>query len=74
MKIWVEEIWLKHTQTECKRLGSQISILSFNGFAALLTDGVKNQILEDILAIPAGCTPKSQTMDVCLSKPFKAIF
>ena len=21
MKIWVEEIWLKHTQAECKRLG-----------------------------------------------------
>ena len=44
--IWVEEIWLKHTQAERKRLGFQNSMLSFNAFAAHLTDGVKNQLLE----------------------------
>ena len=46
MKIWVEENWLKHTQAERKRLGFQNSMLSFNAFAAHLTDSVKNQLLE----------------------------
>ena len=27
MKVWVEEIWLKHTKAECKKLGSQKSML-----------------------------------------------
>ena len=75
MKIWVEEIWLKHTQAYCKRPGFQISMLSFDAFAAHLTDGVKNQLSEgnsNILAMPAGCTSKCQPMDVCLNKPFNS--
>ena len=51
-------------------------MLSFDIFAAHLTDGVKNQLLEgntNILAMPTGCTSKCQPMDVCLNKTFKAI-
>ena len=57
----MEETWLKHTQADCKRPGFQNSILSFDAFAAHLTDGVKNQLLEgnsNILAMPARCTSK----------------
>ena len=42
MKVWFEDIWLKHTQAQCKRLVSQYSMWSFEVFAADLTDGVKN--------------------------------
>ena len=76
MKVWIEEIWLKHTQAECKRLGFENSLLSSYVFATHLTDGVKTQLLEsnsDILPIPAGCTSKCQPMDVSLNKPFKAV-
>ena len=76
IKVWVKEIWLKHTQAKCKRLGIQSSVLSFDAFVAHSTDGVKNQLLEgnsDILAIPAGCTWTCQLMDICLNKLFKAI-
>ena len=77
MKVWVmEEIWFKHSQAKCKRLSFQNSMLSFNAFAAYLTNGVKNQLLEsisNILSIPAGCTSKCQPMDACLNKSFKAI-
>ena len=76
MKVWIEEIWLKHTQAECKRLGFENSLLSFYVFATHLTDGVKTQLLEsnsDILPIPAGCTSKCQPMDASLNKPFKAV-
>lgn len=76
MKVWVEEIWLKHVRAECKKLGFQNSLLSFDAFSAHLTDGVKTQLLEsnsDILQVPAGCTSKCQPMDVCLNKPFKAV-
>ena len=75
-KIWVEEIWLKHTQAECKRPGFQNAMLSLHAFAAHLTDGVKIQLLEgnsNIFAAPASSTSKCQPMDVCLNKPFKAI-
>ena len=76
MQVWVEEIWIKHTQAECKRLGFQRSMLTFDAFAAHLTDEVKKQLLEsstDTLTIPTGCTSKCQPMDVSLNKPFKAI-
>ena len=76
MKIWIKEIWLKHINAKCKKLGFENSLLSFDAFAAHLTEGVKAQLLEsksDILPIPAGCTSKCQPMDVCLNKPFKAV-
>ena len=59
MKVWVEEIWLKHAHAECKKLGFANSLLSFDAFSAHLTDGVKAQLLgnnSDILQIPASCT------------------
>lgn len=46
MKVWTEEIWLKNTEAESKRLGFENSLLSFNAFAAYLIDGVKVQLLE----------------------------
>ena len=76
MKIWVEKIWFRHTQVECKRPGFQNSMLSFDAFAAHITDAVKNRLLKgnsNILAMQAGCTSKRQPMDVCLNKPFKKI-
>ena len=76
MKIWVEEIWLKYTQAECRSPGFQNSMLSFDDFTANLTGGVKNQLLEgnsNILAMSAGCTSKCQPMNVCLNKLFKTI-
>ena len=76
MKTWIEEIWLKHINAECKKLGFENSLLSFDAFAAHLAEGVKAQLLEsksDILPIPAGCNSKCQPMDVCLNKPFKAV-
>ena len=74
--VWIEEIWLKHTRAKCTRLGFQNSLLSFDTFAAYLTDGVKVQLLEnnsDIWPIPADCTLKCQSRDVSLSKPLKVI-
>ena len=38
MEIWIEEIWLKHTQPECKRLGFENSLLSIDSFAAHLME------------------------------------
>ena len=38
MKIWVEEIWLKHTWAECNRSRFQNSMLSFGAFAAHLSN------------------------------------
>ena len=76
MKVWVEDIWIKHIRAECQKLGFENALLTFDAFAAHLTDDVKSQLLEaktDTLAIPAGCTSKCQPMDVCLNKPFKAI-
>ena len=42
-KVQIEEIQLKHTQTECKRLEFENSMLTFDAFAAHLNDGVKAQ-------------------------------
>ena len=67
---------MAQTQAECKRPGFQNSMLSFNAFAAHLTDGLKNQLLEgnsNILAMPADGTSKCQPMDICPNKPFKAL-
>ena len=76
MKVWVEDIWIKHIRAECQKLGFENALLTFDAFAAHLTDDVEDQLLEtktNTLAIPAGCTSKCQPMDVCLNKPFKAI-
>ena len=76
MQVWVEEIWIKHTQAECKRLGFQKLMLIFDAFATHLTNGVEKQLLEsntDTLTIPTGCTLKCQPMDVSLNKPLKVI-
>ena len=45
MKVWVKEIWLKHTQAEYKRLGFQNSMVSFDAFVAHLTDRLKRSII-----------------------------
>ena len=34
MQVWVEEIWIKHSQAEWRRLGFQRSMLTFDAFAA----------------------------------------
>ena len=47
MKVWVEEIWFKHTQAKYKKLSFQNSMLSFNAFAASLTEWVKKAIIEN---------------------------
>ena len=74
MKVWTEDIWFKHTQSECKRLRFQKSVLLF--FAAHLADGVKTKLSEgnsDILATSAGWTLKWQPMQVYQNKQFKTI-
>ena len=76
MKVWVEDIWIKHIRAECQKLGFENALLTFDAFATHLTDDVESQLLKvktDTLEIPAGCTSKCQPIDVCLNKPFKAI-
>ena len=76
MKVWVDDIWIKHIEAECQKLGFENAFLMFDVFAAHLTDDVKSQLLEaktDTLAILSGCPSQYQPMDVCLNKPFKAI-
>ena len=71
LKVWVEDIWIKHIRTECQKLRFENALLTFDAFAAHLTDDIESQLLEaktDTLAIPAGCTSKCQPMDVCLNK------
>ena len=49
------------------------ALLTFDTFAAHLTDDAESQLLEaktDTLAISPGCTSKCQPMDVCLNSPF----
>ena len=68
--------YLDHIRAECQKLGFENALLTFDAFAAHLTDDVESQLLEvktDTLAIPTGCTLKCLPMDVCLNKPFKAI-
>ena len=76
MEVWIEEICLKHVREISKQLGFDNSLLTFNAFSAHKTDDVQSKLVEnksDILMIPPGCTYKCQPMDVCISKPFKAI-
>ena len=76
MKVWEEDIWIKHIRAEWQKLGFENALLTFDAFAAHLTDDVESRLLEaktDTLAIPDGCTSKCQPMDVCLKRPFKAI-
>ena len=76
MKVCVEDIWIKHIRAKCQKFGFENALLTFDAFAAQLTDDVESQLLEaktNTLAIPAGFTSKCQPMDVCLIKPFKAI-
>ena len=67
MRVWVEDIWIKHIRAECQKLGFENALLTFDAFAAHLTDDVESQLLEaktNTLAIPAGYTSKCQPMDL----------
>ena len=46
MRVWVEDIWIKHILAECQKLGLENALLTFDGFATHLTDDVKSQLLE----------------------------
>ena len=76
MKVWIEEIYLKPAQAECKRLVLENSLLSFDAFAAHVIDGIKAQLLEsnsDILPIPAGVPRHANQWMLALtnhSKPY----
>ena len=66
MQTWVDEIWLTHVCAESKKLGFENLLLTFDAYAAHLTESVKNLLLKedcDTLAIPAGRTSKCQPMD-----------
>ena len=45
-KVWVEDIWIKHIRAECQKFGFKNSLLTFDAFAAHLTDDVESQLLE----------------------------
>ena len=42
MKVWVEDIWIKHIRAECQKLGFENALLKFDAFAAHLTDDVES--------------------------------
>ena len=74
--VWVEDIWLKHTKAMPEKLAFQNLLLTFDAFSAHKTDEIQGKLIEkkaNILMIPPGCTSKSQLMDICISKSFKAI-
>ena len=76
MEVRVEEMWLKYVREVSKQLGFDNSLLTFDGFSAHKTDDVQSKLVENqsvILITLPGCTSKCQLMDVCISKPFKAI-
>ena len=76
MEVWLEEIWLKYVGEVSKQLGFDNSLLTFDAFSARKADDVQSKLVKnksDILMIPPGCTSKSQPMDACINKPFKAI-
>ena len=61
LKVWVEDIWIKHIRNECQNLGFENTLLTFDAFVAHLTDDVDSQLLEtktNTLTILAGCTSK----------------
>ena len=61
LKVWVEDIWIKHIRNECQKLGFENTLLTFDAFVAHLTDDVDSQLLEtktNTLTILAGCTSK----------------
>ena len=56
MKVWPEDIWIKLIRAECQKFVFENALLTFDAFAAHLTDDVDSQLLEakaDTLAIPA---------------------
>ena len=42
MKVWVEDIWIKHIRAECQKLGFENALLTFDVFAAHLADDVES--------------------------------
>ena len=61
LKVWVEDIWIKHIRAKCQKLGFENTLLTFDVFAAHLTDDVDRQLLEaktNILTILTVCTSK----------------
>ena len=61
LKVWVEDIWIKHIRNECQKLGFENTLLTFDAFVAHLTHDVDSQLLEtktNTLTILAGCTSK----------------
>ena len=61
LKVWMEDIWIKHIRNECQKLGFENTLLTFDAFVAHLTDDVDSQLLEtktNTLTILAGCTSK----------------
>ena len=74
--VWVEDIWLKHTKAMPEKLAFENLLLTFDAFSAHKTDEIQGKLIEkkaNILMIPPGSTSKSQSMDICISKSFKAI-
>ena len=74
--VWVKDIWVKHTYAMSEKLGFDNLLLTFDAFSAHKIVEIQGKLIEkktDTLMIPPGCTSKYQSMDGCISKPFKAI-
>ena len=72
LMVWYEKVWLRYMRKRTKEISFHKSLMVIDAF----TDNVAAAMLighTGVVKLPAGCTCKSQPIDVCINKPFKSI-
>ena len=76
MIVWYETIWLRYIRKRTKEIGFHKSLNVMDAFKAHFTEDAAATMLighTGIVKVPAGCTSKVKTLDVCIKKPFRSI-
>ena len=71
-----EKVWQTYARGKQNELGFERSLMAYDAFKAHKTDNAKVLLATNntnLVLVPAGCTSKCQSLNMCISKPFNGV-
>ena len=74
--IWFDQVWKSYVEKKQKEFDFNRPLMVYDAFKAHTTDEMKAVLSvnsTNLIMVPPGCYSKCQSLDVCISKPFKGV-
>ena len=71
-----EKVWQTNARGKQNELGFERSLMAYDAFKAHKIDNAKVLLATNntnLVLVPAGCTSKCQSLNMCISKPLNSV-